>query len=320
MSAETTASPTAAAVGTPDHVVVGVDDTVKGSGPVLWACQEAGRRHAAVQVVSACPVEVGPQPTRPATYLGTDPTEAMHRSLDDLTRKVCEGVEVLPSRVEDGAPARVLVNALDEHSLMLVVGRRTRAGLEHLLLGSTSILVAGRASAPVVVVPDQWSPEETASSPVVVGLSGEDDEPLLRFGFERAAALHVPLVAVHAWEIPALLSWSPGEIAEARSDVSAALDQRLERWCAEFPDVEVVTAVPAERPVDAVLEAARVGQLVVVGRHTRDARHVGPRLGSTARGVLHHATVPVAVVPLQRSSAEPEPHEQATADVWAPMY
>ena len=320
MSAETTASRTAAPVGTTAHIVVGVEDTLNGSGPLLWACQEAGRRHAALQVVSACPVEVGPQPTRPATYLGTDPTEAVHRSLEALTRKVCTDVDVLPSRVEDGAPPRVLVDALDEHSLMLVVGRRTRAGLAHLLLGSTSVAVAGRASVPVVVVPDKWLPEETASSPVVVGLSGEDDEPLLRFGFERAAALHVPLVAVHAWEIPALLSWSPGEIAEARGDVSAALDQRLERWCAEFPDVEVVTAAPAERPVDAVLEASRVGQLVIVGRHTRDARHVGPRVGSTARGVLHHATVPVAVVPLQRSEAEAEPHEQITSDVWAPTF
>jgi nucleotide-binding universal stress UspA family protein len=265
-------------------------------------------------------VEVGPQTTRPATNLGTDPSEGLHRSLEALTRKACEDVEVLPSRVENGAPAQVLVNAVGEHSLMLVVGRRTRAGLEHLLLGSTSLAVAGRASVPVVVVPDEWSPNETTSSPVVVGLSGEDDEPLLRFGFERAAALQVSLVAVHAWVIPPLLSWSPEEVDKARGDVSAALDHRLEQWCAEFPDVEVVTAVPAERPVDAVLEAARVGQLLVVGRHTRDARHVGPRLGSITRAVLHHATVPIAVVPLQHDYAEPEPHEQVTYDVWAPMF
>ena len=57
-----------------------------------------------------------------------------------------------------------------------------------------------------------------------------------------------------------------------------------------------LTAAPAERPVDAVIDAGRVGQLMVIGRHATASRHLG-RLGSTARGVLHRAAVPVAVLP-----------------------
>ena len=106
---------------------------------------------------------------------------------------------------------------------MLVVGRRTRAGLQRLLLGSTSIAVAGRAPVPVVVVPDSWVPARTASAPVVVGVTGDgDDKPALRFAFEHAAALRVPLVAVHAWEIPPLLTWSPTEIIDSRGRVAAS--------------------------------------------------------------------------------------------------
>lgn len=306
--------------GTRGRIVVGVDDTVLGSGPLLWACQEADRAHALLQVVSACPADVGLPATRPASYLGEDPTEAMQRSLTRLTQKLCADVEVLPPQVTSGTPPQVLVSAVDEHTLMLVVGRRTRAGLQRLLLGSTSIAVAARASVPVVVVPDSWVPARTASAPVVVGVTGDgDDEPALRFAFERAAALHVPLVAVHAWEIPPLLSWSPNEIIDGRKRVSAELDRRLEPWRTEFPDLEVVTAAPAERPVDAVIDAGRVGQLMVIGRHATASRHLG-RLGSTARGVLHRAAVPVAVLPPSKTAHDKRPRTHVGSDVWAPTF
>jgi nucleotide-binding universal stress UspA family protein len=315
MSAQTTTSRPGAETSIRDRIVVGIDDAAQGSGPLLYACQEADRSHAALQVVSASPVAVGP----PATDLGTDPAEPVLRSLADLTRRLCTDVDVLPPRVEAGQPAHVLVDALDEHALLLVVGRRTRAGVQHLLLGSTSVAVAGHAPVPTVVVPDSWVPGRTASSPVVVGLSGDDDEPLLRFGFDRAAALRVPLVAVHAWDIPSLLTWSPTEIARMRAKVLTAMDLRLAPWRAEFPDLEIVTAAPAERPVDALTDAGRVAQLVVVGRHTRGAGHLGPRLGSTARGALHHALVPVAVVPVPSSDDIPRQRTHVS-DVWAPMY
>ena len=320
MSTQTRPSPPAPETATRGRIVVGVDDTVLGSGPLLWACQEADRLHGVLQVVSACPTEVGPPPTRPATYLGEDPTEAMRQSLSRLTRKLCTDVDTLPPQVTSGPPPQVLVGAVDEHTLMLVVGRRTRAGLQRLLLGSTSIAVAGRAPVPAVVVPDSWVPARTASAPVVVGVTGDgDDTPALRFAFEHAAALRVPLVAVHAWEIPPLLAWSPTEIVGSRERVAAELERRLEPWHAEFPAVELVVAAPAERPVDAVIDAGRVAQLMVVGRHATAERHLN-RLGSTARGVLHHAAVPVAVIPPAQTAGDTRPRKHAGSDVWAPTY
>ena len=311
MGAKTTSSRPAAATVTRDRIVVGVDVPAPGSGPLTWACQEADRAHAALQVVSARTV---------AARSATDPTETMLHSLADLTHGLCAEAEVLPPRVETGSPPHVLVDALDDHALILVVGRRTRAGVQHLLLGSTSIAVAERAPVPTVVVPDTWAPGSAASSPVVVGLSGEGDEPLLRFGFDHASALGVPLVAVHAWDIPSLLTWSPTEIARMRAKVLTAMDRRLAPWRAEFPDLEIVTVAPAERPADALTDAGHVAQLVVVGRYTRGAGHLGPRLGSTARGVLHHAAVPVAVVPVPSSDDIPRQRTHVASDVWAPTY
>jgi nucleotide-binding universal stress UspA family protein len=319
MGAKTTGSRPASATVTRDRIVVGVDLPAQGSGALTWACQEADRVHAALQVVSARPAGSGPPAGRPAAYIGSDPTDAMLHSLTDLAHGLCADAEVLPPRVETGSPPQVLVEALDDHALLLVVGRHTRARVQH-LLGSTSIAVAGRAPVPTVVVPDTWAPVQAASSPVVVGLSGEDDGPLLRFGFDRAAALRVPLVAVHAWDIPSLLTWSASEIARMRAKVLTSMDLRLASWRAEFPDLEMVTVAPAERPVDALTDAGHVAQLVVVGRHTRGAAHLGPRLGSTARGVLHHAAVPVAVVPVQSSDDVARQRPHVSSDVWAPTY
>jgi nucleotide-binding universal stress UspA family protein len=303
------------------RIIVGVEDTAQPSGPLLWACHEADRRHATVRVVSAVPVEVGLPSAPPATFLGTSPTDAMVESLVRLTDKVSTDVDVDTPLVRPGVPARVLVDAVDEGTLMVVVGRRAHARVEHAVLGSTSRAVAGRSPVPAVVIPDRWTPARTTSAPVVVGVAGEGrDERVLRFAFERAAALHVPLIAVHSWQIPPLLSWSPSEIVTARTRVSAGLDQQLEPWRTEFPDVEVVTGTPAERPVDAVLDAGHVAQLMVVGRHDRGVHRVGPRLGSTVRGVLHRAEVPVAVVPDGGDENVAERTTHRSSDVWAPMY
>jgi len=105
------------------------------------------------------------------------------------------------------------------------------------------------------------------------------------------------LVAVHAWEVPALLSWSSADVANLRERVQRALEEFLSPWRDKYPDVTVDAHAVAERPADAISSASRVAQLAGVGRHTPASRHGGFHLGSTARGVLHHAEVPVLIVP-----------------------
>jgi nucleotide-binding universal stress UspA family protein len=141
---------------------------------------------------------------------------------------------------------------------------------------------------------------------------------VLTTAFERARAVGAPLAAVHGWQIPALLSWSPGDIKTFRDRVEGALDDVLAPWVSGYPDVEVTTLAVAERPADAVEDAAKSAQLVVLGRHTAAHRHGGFHLGSTTRGALHHAGAPVLVVPV------PPPvksHRSSDWDVgWAPMF
>lgn len=307
------------------HVVVGIDSDDQSTGAMLWACDEAARRHAPLRFVSACPVVVAAAPSRPEAYIASNLEESTRETLAKITHRLRDGVEMLPVHVTTGPPRRVLLDAIDENTTMLVLGRRSIRAAQRVMVGSTSIAVAGRAPVPVVVVPDSWGPADRSSAPIVVGVSlGEgrhpSDDDVLRFAFERAHELRVPLIAVHAWEIPALYSWSPADIADFRGRIAKQVDEHLKHWREEYPDVEVVASTVAERGVDAVLDASHVAQLAVVGRHTPDSRHGGFRLGSTARGVLHGAKIPVAIIPAAPQHPETPQHRRDSSDTWGPMF
>lgn len=304
------------------HVVVGVESADKSNGALLWACAEAAHHHEPLELVTACPSHIGPAPDHSKGSLSSDVEASTRESMTRLAERLNSDQQVLPPRVVAGPPRNVLLDALGDDARMLVVGRRGLGAVGRALLGSTSLAVAGRARVPVVVVPDEWVPATHASAPVVVGatVGDEAEDQVLRFAFDRAREMRVPLIVVHAWEIPTIYGWSPVDIADFRSRAATALDGRLAPWRSEYPDVEVVASTAAERAVDALIDAAHVAQLVVVGRHTPASRHRGLRLGSTARGVLHRATTPVAVIPIAGSTDEKDSDSRVSADVWGPMY
>lgn len=302
------------------RIAVGLEYADQSTGAVLWASGEAAREKALLQVVTACPTLLGPAPGSAQVYVGGDTEATTRESMTRLTARLGADVATLPPTVTAGSPTAVLLDAAGEDTRMLVVGRRGLHTLGRALLGSTSIALAGRSPVPVVVVPDDWTPASHSSAPVVVGttLGDDSDTAVLRFAFERARGLRVPVVVVHAWEIPALYGWSPTDIADFRGRVTVALEEHLAPWRKEYDDVEVVATTVAERACDAVLDASRVAQLAIVGRHTPASRHRGLRLGSTARAVLHRAETPVAVVPLSAHHAESSA-ARSSSDAWGPM-
>jgi nucleotide-binding universal stress UspA family protein len=207
-------------------------------------------------------------------------------------------------RAEVGPPVDVLLDSLDGADL-LVVGCRSMPHTQRLLVGSTSRAVAAWSPVPVVIVPEAWIQPALASAPVVVGLksaghpaAGHADSPdrqVLDFAFATAAQARVPLMVVSAFEPAWLQAWSPGDMKQAHAEARSALGGQLETWQQSYPDVEVVVNSVAEPAGKAIIEASRIAQLTVVGRHASPA--LTGTLGSTARGVLHHATRPVTVVP-----------------------
>lgn len=301
-------------------IVVGVDDRGRSTSAVVWAAEEADQTGALVRLVS-----VQADQTR-----AEDPTAA--HGLAALARRLTLADVEYRTRVGDVQDA--LLEAA-EGAAVLVVGRRGRRAAQSLMVGSTSMAVAGRSAAPVVVVPETWIQPNLSSAPIVVGVSSSLDlthtrsadtgrgHQVLVYAFARAARLRVPLIVVSAWQVPALYARSPDDIAGCLRQFTEALDRRLKPWKVLYPQVEVVARSVAEPPDQALLQAGLVAQLLVVGRHP--GSHTGGlSRSSTTRSVLHRATRPVAVVP--DAPFRDGPHDEipraqaADSPTWAPMF
>jgi len=199
-----------------------------------------------------------------------------------------------------------------------------------MVMGSTSRAVACWTPVPVVVVPEAWMQPSLATAPIVAGVrppeSGRGagdalDDEVLDVAFARASALRVPLFVVSAFQPPALQTWSPADLTQARVEHDSALEARVATWQEKYPDLEVVVTSAAEPAHSALLEASRRAQLVVVGRHHSD--RLSGLLGATARKVLSEASRPVAVVPhgeREQLVADLANRRLTTDAVWAPTF
>ena len=271
-------------------IVVGVDPRGRSASAVVWAVEEAERESTALTLVSA---------TRHTSPSADAPGE---HDLAALARRLT--MSSLRQQVVVGDPVDSVLDAADDADL-LVVGARTMRPGQRMLLGSTSRAVAAWSPVPVVVVPEQWMQPSMATSPIVAGVRPAEDAPhdsvgpldeeVLDFSFARAAALHVPLIVVSAFEPASLAAWSPTDVQAIRSRHHAELVERLAPWRERYPDLEVVANAVAEPADLALRDAEGAAQLTVVGRH--HSATLSGVLGATARRVLMHASRPVAVVP-----------------------
>lgn len=292
-----------------DHViVVGVDAAWQRSGALNWALHEAVQRRIplrAVHVVDdrlrrtyAGPVVIDGQTVTIAPIADHDT-----RLVDELEAYVSAADPKLDlaADVLVGPPDRRIAD-LSATAELTVVGRRGLGGFTRMLIGSTSESVANHGEGPVVVVPDGWQPERHENAAIVAGVDGlHQSEAALEFAFEMAAAHKVPLWLVHAWEVPSPYAWDTAAItgvhARWKELAKRRLDEVAEQWMSKYPDVDVHQKVRETHPVLALLDAAvsTDAQLIVVGGHQQN-RMTGLLLGSVARGVLHHADTPVALV------------------------
>jgi nucleotide-binding universal stress UspA family protein len=282
-------------------VVVGVDGSDESLVGLAWATHEAHQRHLPLRLVHAWEVPMpGYVPVPASVDLVRESAETV------LEQAVLKAQEWAPdtdveSVLMHGATARVLVDQ-GADAQMIVVGSHGRGGFARLLLGSSSGAVAAHADVPVVVTRGTTATGAWRARPVVVGIDGSAvSESAIAFAFRAAAVRGEGLVVVHAWAQPdpfvdeayAVLSESATRQTEARLAVS----ESLAGWRDRYPDVAVTQVIADGHPVDALLaEAADVdAALLVVGSRGRGG-FTGLLLGSVSRGVLHHATCPVAVV------------------------
>ncbi|SME90359.1 universal stress protein [Streptomyces sp. Amel2xC10] len=283
-------------------VVVGVDGSAPALAAVETAAREAELRGAALRVVHAFAwpsshVPLGPSQPGPATEIRRSAerllAEAVERAL-----AVAPGIEAGHALVT-GDPLGVL-EAQSRSADLVVVGSRGTSEFVGLLVGSTAVHLATHGRCPVLVVREQLG----ADGPVVLGVDGSAaGEAAVDFAFAEAALRGAPLLALHAWT-----TWNaplppPQDARVPYANPPGALAEEEERLLHEvlaghrekYPDVAVEHRVVQGRTREALIEASRSAQLVVVGARGRGG-FAGLLLGSVSQAVLHHAHCPVVVV------------------------
>ncbi|GAA1965260.1 universal stress protein [Amycolatopsis minnesotensis] len=285
-------------------IVVGVDYSTGADDAVRWAAATAQARRGELKIVHARRHSGSYFYDGVLEGAGTD-AEAMREDADRIIRGA---VELARSQAKDLAittevcvesPALTLIE-LSRDARTLVLGRTGRGGFAGMLVGSTTIAVAGHAHCPVAVVRGR-ADSTTVAGPVVVGIDGSPtSEQAIARAFDEASARGVPLVALHAWldvtyddlyvTSRVLPAWD-----SIRAEEERLLAQRLAGWQEKYPDVDLRRVLVRDRPRHALLEWSANAQLVVVGSRGRGG-FIGMLLGSISQALLQHAQCPVLVV------------------------
>jgi nucleotide-binding universal stress UspA family protein len=276
-------------------VVVGIDGSGANNAALGWAADEAESLGVPLRLLHV--VEGQLKRTR---YLSDSAIDAEVESILKRSKQAVakhEEIQVV-TEVEIGVPATELVKASRDAEL-LVLGRRGRGTFARLLLGSVSTAAAARSMVPTVVVPEGWDRQAHADEPIVVGVhDSTGSEAALKYAFETAHRSGATIHAVHVWDVASIYGWdTKGIIGDFRRwslEASEIPAKATAPWVHRFPDVPVSCLPHHGHVVAGLLEEAIEAQCIVVGGH-RHRPVTGAMIGSSALGVLHHASCPVVV-------------------------
>ncbi|MFJ4500011.1 universal stress protein [Streptomyces sp. NPDC088864] len=301
-------------------VIAAVDGSAESQAAAQWAAREALLRDLPLHIVHAWQDWSPGFAHAPFTGTETAPGDAavtrhwaerVPRGVADRLRESHPGLRVGVEQVF-GRPAEVLLAAANKAEV-LVLGSRGLGALGGFLAGSVSMPVLAHAERPVVVVrageraEDERRPGDGADRParyldVVLGLDlTRPCDELIEYAFSAAAARGAALRVVHGWDTPIVYGYEP-EAADPGHGVAmglreaSALTDALRPWRGKFPDVDVKEQCVVGRAADHLVDASKDASLLVVGRRVRRAA-IGTHIGPVTHAVLHHAAVPVAVVP-----------------------
>jgi nucleotide-binding universal stress UspA family protein len=264
-------------------IVVGTDGSPSADRAVEWAAAEAVRRGRRLHIVYAAPA-------RECEL--TNAGEPILVRAAALAAKAVPDVAVTTELVSE-APAFAL-REQGERAAEVVVGHRGHDGFAGLLLGSTSLSLAGRTSCPLVIVRGEAGDERDE---VVAGVDLCDggSERVLAYAFEAASLRGAWVRVVHTWEVPPTL-FNGAYSVTIRQALAAAQNRLADAaapWRTRYPNVRAIEETPPGRPMDELVKRSGRADLLVVGSHRHGA---GPHIGSVSPGVIHHADCPVAVI------------------------
>ena len=309
-----------------ERIVVGVDGSDGARLALTWAMGEAARRRAAVEVLTAFPIDVYWMDPYLLDQRWIDTvradTEARARALVDEVRRT---PEVLAQPAADdvdvavlscaGSAAAHLVARADGADLM-VVGSRGRGGVRSAVAGSVALHCAAHAPCAVVVVHPDAVP--VAEPPrVVVGVDDSDHaRRALAAAVTEAARLGARVDAVLAYQAPNYWSDLYAITMPPGGETEDAALRRGRGIVAEVLGDEGAAAVHVVavegHPARVLMRQAEGARLLVLGSRSRNQLE-GVILGSVALHAVMHAPCPVLVVHPPGSGRSPAPQQAAAA-------
>ena len=138
-------------------IVVAVDGSERNRAAVLWAAHEAADTGCVLTLVTAVEDHMVATPHFSVRSQDQEALDMLADVRHEVHHVVAE--HQVRSEVVTGSPVDVLLDRAREARL-LVVGKRGLGTFTRIIVGSTSIALAGRAHVPVAIVPDKWHPEE----------------------------------------------------------------------------------------------------------------------------------------------------------------
>ncbi|MFH9705889.1 universal stress protein [Streptomyces luteogriseus] len=288
-------------------VLVGIDGSERAAAAADRAAWEAVLRGVPLRLLHASPRLPGAVvPGAALDRLRDIGAQLLQRTVAHLAGRYPD----LPveSVQADDAPAVALVAAARDAGL-LVAGMRGTGGFDGLAVGSVALRAAAAAPCPVVLVPHhsgtfaEKDPAGYGTGQVVLGFDAHRPVgEVADFAFSAADAHTARLHVVQAWAFPAE-SVSSRILVVTEEDRAGWEDQEVLRlsdvlrpWQEKYPGLTVAGDLMLLHPAEALLNASRSADLLVVGRRAEPRASEG-RLGPVAHAVLHHARCPVAVVP-----------------------
>jgi len=286
------------------QVVVGVDGSDSALEATRWGAAVAVRDRVPLRLTHAYDLPLG----LPSGV--TDDESLLHALREQGRRWLAEAREVA-AEVDPDLPVDTELEAVrtvpallheSQTASMVVLGTRGLSAFTGLLVGCTSVAVAGQAHCPVVIVRGLTTDQPPRNTgPVVVGVDGTAvSEAAIAFAFAEASARRAELVAVHTWtesmfELALAGNNLPIDLMVLKQQAEETLAERLAGWQEKYPDVRVQRDVVHDRPGRALRRCSSTAQLVVVGRRGRGS-FTSLLLGSTSHDLLYHARCPIAVV------------------------
>ena len=123
----------------------------------------------------------------------------------------------------------------------------------------------------------------------------------LEWALDEAVLRDATVVAVHAWQLPYVVSTPLGVVSvpvdeDATAEAEAELAAVIDAVAATHPETTVERQVVLGSPAAALIEEGADAALIVVGSRGRGG-FAGLLLGSVSHQLAHHAPCPVVIVP-----------------------